>query len=65
ESADATKGPRRRHRNGGKNGASPTHRQEPRRSPHGGGKAEGIQGVAFLHRESRPNHRPNRKQQPN
>jgi ATP-dependent RNA helicase RhlE len=65
ESADATKGPRRRHRNGGKNGASPTHRQEPRRSPHGGGKAEGIQGVAFLHRESRPNRQPNRKQQPN
>jgi superfamily II DNA/RNA helicase len=66
ESADAAKGPRRRHRNGGKNGASPTHRQEPRRSPHGGGgKAEGIQGVAFLHRESRPNHQPNRKQQPN
>src|SRR5882724_7383147 len=65
ESAGAAKGPRRRHRNGGKNGASPTHRQEPRRSPHGGGKAEGIQGVAFLHRESRPNHRPNRKQQPN
>jgi superfamily II DNA/RNA helicase len=66
ESAGAAKGPRRRHRNGGKNGASPTHRQEPRRSPHGGGgKAEGIQGVAFLHRESRPNHQHNRKQQPN
>jgi superfamily II DNA/RNA helicase len=61
----SSKGPRRRHRNGGKNGASPTHRQEPRRSPHGGGKAEGIQGVAFLHRESRPNSQPNRKQQPN
>jgi superfamily II DNA/RNA helicase len=67
ESAGPAKGPRRRHRNGGKNGASPaTHRQEPRRAPHsGGGKAEGIQGVAFLHRESRPNHQPNRKQQPN
>jgi ATP-dependent RNA helicase RhlE len=66
ESAAASKGPRRRHRNGGKNGASPTtHRQEPRRSPQGGGKAEGIQGVAFLHRESRPNRQPNRKQQPN
>jgi len=67
ESAGPAKGPRRRHRNGGKNGASPTtHRQEPRRAPQGGGgKAEGIQGVAFLHRESRPNHQPNRKQQPN
>jgi ATP-dependent RNA helicase RhlE len=65
ESASPAKGPRRRPRNGGKNGASPTHRQEPRRSPQGGGKAEGIQGVAFLHRESRPNHQPNRKQQPN
>jgi superfamily II DNA/RNA helicase len=67
ESAGPAKGPRRRHRNGGKNGASPTtHRQEPRRTSHsGGGKAEGIQGVAFLHRESRPNHQPNRKQQPN
>jgi superfamily II DNA/RNA helicase len=67
ESAGPAKGPRRRHRSGGKNGASPTaHRQEPRRAPHsGGGKAEGIQGVAFLHRESRPNHQPNRKQQPN
>jgi ATP-dependent RNA helicase RhlE len=65
ESAGPAKGPRRRHRNGGKNVASPTHRQEPRRSPQGGGKAEGIQGVAFLHRESRPNHQPNRKTQPN
>jgi superfamily II DNA/RNA helicase len=61
----SSKGPRRRRRAGGKNGALPTHRQEPHRSPHGGGKAEGIQGVAFLHRESRPNHRPNRNQKPN
>ena len=28
------------------------------------GKAEGMQGVAFLHRESRPNTRPNRTQRP-
>ena len=27
-------------------------------------KAEGMQGVAFLHRESRPNTRPNRTQRP-
>jgi superfamily II DNA/RNA helicase len=58
EAKGASKGPRRRRRNGGSVGASPTHRQEPRRPPHGGGKAEGIQGVAFLHRENRPNHQP-------
>jgi ATP-dependent RNA helicase RhlE len=58
ESKGSPKGPRRRRRNGGSVGTSPTHRQEPRRPPHGGGKAEGIQGVAFLHRESRPNHQP-------
>jgi ATP-dependent RNA helicase RhlE len=58
EANGVAKGPRRRRRNGGNINASPTHRQEPRRSPQGGGKAEGIQGVAFLHRESRPNHQP-------
>jgi ATP-dependent RNA helicase RhlE len=58
ESTTGAKGPRRRRRNGGNINASPTHRQEPRRSPHSGGKAEGIQGVAFLHRESRPNPQP-------
>jgi len=58
ESKGAAKGPRSRRRNGGNMNASPTHRQEPRRPPQGGGKAEGIQGVAFLHRESRPNHQP-------
>ena len=35
-----------------------------RRPSQGGGKAEGMQGVAFLHRESRPNTRPNRTQRP-
>ena len=34
------------------------------RPSQGGGKAEGMQGVAFLHRESRPNTRPNRTQRP-
>jgi len=58
ELKSAAKGPRRRRRNGGNISASPAHRQEPRRSPHGGGKVEGIHGVAFLHRESRPNHQP-------
>jgi len=64
ELKSAAKGPRRRRRNGGNISASPAHRQEPRRSPHGGGKVEGIHGVAFLHRESRPKLRPNRNQQP-
>ena len=62
--APGAKGPRRRRRPGGNNGALHSNRQEPQRSPQGGGKAEGIQGVAFLHRESRPNNRPNRNQQP-
>ena len=46
-------------------GASQINRQEPHRAPEGRGKAEGLQGVAFLHRESRPDHRPNRNQKPN
>jgi ATP-dependent RNA helicase RhlE len=65
DGAPAAKGPRRRRHGGGNNGASHTNRQEPNRPPHhGGGKAEGLKGVAFLHRESRPKHRPNRNQQP-
>jgi superfamily II DNA/RNA helicase len=66
DGAPAAKGPRRRRHGGGNNGASPSNRQEPNRpSHHGNGKAEGLKGVAFLHRESRPKHRPNRNQQPN
>ena len=65
DGAPAAKGPRRRRHGGGSNAASQSSRQEPNRQPHhGGGKAEGLKGVAFLHRESRPNHRPNRNQQP-
>jgi len=72
EAATASKGPRRGRRPGGNNGAPQTNRHEanrhepirPSSSPHGGGKAEGMQGVAFLHRESRPNTRPNRTQRP-
>jgi superfamily II DNA/RNA helicase len=69
ESAPASKGPRRRRRPGGNNGAPQTNRhevnrQEPHRPSQGGGKAEGMQGVAFLYRESRPNSRPNRTQRP-
>jgi ATP-dependent RNA helicase RhlE len=70
DGAPGSKGPRRHRRGGGKNAAPQINRQEPHRSPRGGspqagGKAEGLHGVAFLHRESRPNHRPNRNQRPN
>jgi ATP-dependent RNA helicase RhlE len=72
DGAPGSKGPRRRRRPGGNNGAPQTNRHEgnrhepmrPSSSSHGGGKAEGMQGVAFLHRESRPNTRPNRTQRP-
>ena len=64
DAAPGSKGPRRRRRSGGNGGALHTNRQEPHRSSQGAGKAEGVQGVAFLHRESRPKNRPNRNQQP-
>jgi superfamily II DNA/RNA helicase len=69
EAAPGSKGPRRRPRPGGNNAAAQTsrhagNRQEAVRPSQGGGKAEGVQGVAFLHRESRPNTRPNRTQRP-
>jgi ATP-dependent RNA helicase RhlE len=64
DSAPAAKGPRRRSRSGGNNGPSQGNRGEANRPSNGGGKPEGLQGIAFLHRESRPNHRPNRNQRP-
>jgi len=69
EAAPGSKGPRRRRRPGGNNTAPQTNRhevsrQEPQRPSQASGKAEGMQGVAFLHRESRPNTRPNRTQRP-
>jgi ATP-dependent RNA helicase RhlE len=70
DAAPGSKGPRRHRRPGGNNSAPQanrheTNRQEPSRpSSQGGGKAEGMQGVAFLHRESRPNSKPNRAQRP-
>jgi ATP-dependent RNA helicase RhlE len=70
DAAPGAKGPRRHRRPGGNNGAPPsnrheTNRQEPvRPSSQAGGKAETMQGVAFLHRESRPNTQPNRTQRP-
>jgi superfamily II DNA/RNA helicase len=73
EAAPGSKGPRQRRRPGGNsNGPQSnrheTNRQEPARPAQGGGgsgaKAEGMQGVAFLHRESRPNTQPNRTHRP-
>ncbi len=74
----SSQGPRRRRRPG-KGGAAQgnrhenhrqdhrqDHRQEPTRQSHGG-KGDSIQGVAFLHRESRPAKpasQPNRNQRP-
>ena len=57
DAAPGSQGPRRRRRPGGGNGMVQTQRHEgnrheaPRASHN---KGEGIQGVAFLHRESRP-----------
>ncbi|HXL13389.1 MAG TPA: DEAD/DEAH box helicase, partial [Bradyrhizobium sp.] len=64
DAAPGSKGPRRRRRSGGNGGVPHTNRQESSRPSQGGGKAEGMQGVAFLHRESRPNTRPNHTQRP-
>jgi ATP-dependent RNA helicase RhlE len=50
----------RRPRSGGKPHSSAGSRPE-QRSAHSAGAADGIQGVAFLRRESRPNGQPNRK----
>jgi superfamily II DNA/RNA helicase len=64
-----SKGPRRRRRGGGNHGAPQANRHESARPSHGGKtdgahKADGMQGVAFLHRESRPNTKPNRNHRP-
>jgi superfamily II DNA/RNA helicase len=73
EAAPGSKGPRRRRFSGGHGGAPQTSRHEPSRPSQGGkahggtaqpAKAEGMQGVAFLHRESRPNTQPNRTHRP-
>jgi len=71
DAAPGSQGPRRRRRPGGGNNAPHAtrhegNRQEASRPSQGGNnKGEGIQGVAFLHRESRPaqakrNQRPHR-----
>ncbi|ABD89238.1 DEAD/DEAH box helicase [Rhodopseudomonas palustris] len=70
EVAPSSNGPRRRRRPTGGTIAAPVARHEPSRheptarpQPQAAAK-EGIQGVAFLHRESRPGTQPNRKQRP-
>ncbi|EKS34118.1 DEAD/DEAH box helicase [Afipia broomeae] len=68
DGAPGSKGPRRRRRPGGGAPAQANrfegNRHEQSR-PSQGGKSEGIQGVAFLHRESRPaQNQPNRNQRP-
>jgi ATP-dependent RNA helicase RhlE len=52
--------PSRRGRSGGNAHSSPNGRPE-QRSAHSAGASDGIQGVAFLRRESRPNGQPSRK----
>ena len=69
EAAPGSKGPRRPRRGGGNNAApQPNRHEQPRPAQQAGksqgGKSEGIQGVAFLHRESRPNTQPNRTHRP-
>jgi superfamily II DNA/RNA helicase len=77
EAAQVAKGPRRRRRGGGKSGALQTNRQdqhrEPQRASHGGGKRDGNvfegrgfegKGLAFLHRETRPNDQRKRDRHP-
>jgi ATP-dependent RNA helicase RhlE len=56
---NGSKGSRRR-RSGGKM-HSPSNDRSEQRSAHSAGAPDGIQGVAFLRRESRPNGHPNRK----
>jgi superfamily II DNA/RNA helicase len=63
DGAPSSQGPRRRRRPGGGNGIVQTNRHESGRHENGrheqprtshGNSGDGIQGVAFLHRESRP-----------
>jgi superfamily II DNA/RNA helicase len=66
DASPGAKGPRRRRRPGGHVAAPQANRHEPSRPPQARteAKAEGMQGVAFLHRESRPNTKPNRTHRP-
>jgi ATP-dependent RNA helicase RhlE len=68
DAAPGSKGPRAPRRGGGNNAAPQPGRHEQRPAQQGGksqaGQSESIQGVAFLHRESRPNTQPNRSHRP-
>jgi ATP-dependent RNA helicase RhlE len=69
EGSQASKATRRHHRTGVSNGVPITNRnevsrQEPIRAQHAGGRADGLQGVAFLYRESRPKNQTKRTQRP-
>jgi ATP-dependent RNA helicase RhlE len=61
--AQGAKGPRRHRRGGGKSDPSQINRSDPHRSQRDGGRPETIKGVAFLHRETRPNTNSKRNQQ--
>jgi ATP-dependent RNA helicase RhlE len=61
DTAGRAKGPRRHGRGGGKNNNPHVNRPEPHPSAHGGRKADAKKGVAFLHRENRPNTNRNQK----
>ena len=63
DGAQAAKGPRRRRRSGGNHGAAQQASRHESVRPQGG-QGEGMQGVAFLHRESRPKFKPNRSRRP-
>src|SRR5438128_2770211 len=63
DSAPTAKGPRRRRRGGGNHGAAPRGDRHESARPQGG-PGDGMQGVAFLHRESRPKFKPNRNRRP-
>jgi ATP-dependent RNA helicase RhlE len=67
DASPGSKGPRRRRRPAGGSAPQPSRHENTRHEPSrqaNGAKAEGMQGVAFLHRESRPNTQPNRTQRP-
>jgi ATP-dependent RNA helicase RhlE len=69
DTGGGSKDPRRHHRPGDNNGAAKNnrnevHRQKSHRPSQGGHEADGLEGVAFLYRESRPKTRPNRTQRP-
>jgi len=63
EAVQGAKGPRRQRPRGGKSAPLQINRSEAHRSQQGGDRPETIKGVAFLHRETRPNSNFKRKRQ--